>query len=110
KLRFVDMEVDVRSRAGFGLFGAAARLDIPYLKDELEEYAVIDLTPYAASARTGIEDAVAEFDKQDDGVNASATVTDVRLTGFEFDSATLRLIAEGEGTANIAITKLPDRK
>jgi len=106
KLQLSDIEIDVRSRAGFGLFGAAARAAIPYIQEELEKYAVIDLKPYAASARTGIEAAIADFDKQDDGVNAAATVTEVRLVGVEFDSTTLRVIAEASGTAKIAITEL----
>jgi hypothetical protein len=107
KLMLTDMEVDVRSRAGFGLFGAAARAALPYIQDELEKYAVIDLKPYAASARTGVEAAVAEFDKQDDGVNAGATITDLRLVDVEFDSTTLRVTAEVEGAAKIAVTELP---
>lgn len=110
KLRFTDMVVDVRSRAGFGLFGAAARLAIPYLREELEKYAALDLKPYVASARTGIEAAVAQFDKEDDGVNAGATVADLRLTDIDFDSTTLRVTAEIDGTAKIAITRLPSHK
>jgi hypothetical protein len=106
KLRLTDMVLDIRSGAAFGLFGAAARIAIPYIQEELEQYAVVDLKPYAASARTGIEAVVADFDKQDDGVNAGATVTDLRLDGVEFDSKTFRVIAEAEGTAKIAVTKL----
>lgn len=110
KLTFTDIVVDVRSRAVYGLVGAAARLAIPYIQDELKNYAVIDLKPYAASARTGVEAAVAAFDKEDDGLSASATMTDLRLTGVEFDATTLRVTAEGEGTAKFAITKLPGQK
>jgi hypothetical protein len=110
KLRFADMTVDVRSRAAWGLFGAAARLALPYIQEELESNAVIDLKPYVASARSGIEAAVAAFDKQDDGVNASASVTDLRLTDVAFDGTVVRLTVEGEGTAKMEIVKLPDRK
>jgi hypothetical protein len=106
KIRLTDMVLDVRSGSAFGLFGIAARIALPYIQEDLDQYAVIDLKPYAASARTGIEAVVADFDKQDDGVNASAVITDLRLAGVEFDSKTLRVIAEGEGTAQIAITKL----
>lgn len=110
KLRLTDIVVDVRSRAGFGLFSAVARAAIPYIQEELEKYAVIDLKPYAASARTGIEAVVAEFDKQDDGVGAGATVTNLDLVIVEFDSKTLRVIAEAAGTMKIAVTKLPPQK
>jgi Domain of unknown function (DUF4403) len=106
KLRLTNMVLDVKSNGVFGLFGVAARIAIPYLQEELQQYAVIDLKPYAASARTGIEAIVADFDKQDDGVNARATVTDLRLAVVEFDSKTLRVIAEADGTAKIAVTKL----
>jgi len=106
KIRLTDMVLDVRSGSAFGLFGIAARIALPYIQEDLDQYAVIDLKPYAASARTGIEAVVADFDKQDDGVNASAVITNLRLAGVEFDSKTLRVIAEGEGTAQIAITKL----
>ena len=106
KIRLTDMVLDVRSEAAFGLFGIAARIALPYIQEDLDQYAVIDLKPYAASARTGIEAVVADFDKQDDGVNAGAAVTDLRLSGLEFDSKTLRVIAEAEGTVKIAVTKM----
>ena len=106
KIRLTDMVLDVRSGAAFGLFGIAARIALPYIQEDLDQYAVIDLKPYAASARTGFEAAVADFDKQDDGMNAGAAVTDLRLSSVEFDSKTLRVIAEAEGTAKISVTKL----
>lgn len=106
KIRLTDMVLDVRSGAAFGLFGIAARIALPYIKEDLDQYAVIDLKPYAASTRAGIEAVVADFDKQDDGVNAGAVVSDLRLTGIEFDSKTLRVIAQAEGTAKIAIIDL----
>jgi hypothetical protein len=34
-------------------------------------------------------------------------VHDLRLTGIEFDSHTLRLIAEANGTAKVAVSDLP---
>jgi hypothetical protein len=107
KIRLTDMELDVQSNAAFGLLGAAARTAIPYFQESLEEYAVIDLKPYAASARTGIEAIIADFDKQDDGLSADAAVTGLRLVDIEFDSKTLRVIAEAEGRAKVAVSKLP---
>ena len=32
---------------------------------------------------------------------------DLRLTGIEFDSNTLRVIAEADGTAKVAVSELP---
>src|SRR5262249_16741002 len=43
KLRLTDMELDVRSRAAFGLLSVAARVAISYIQEVLEQYAVIDL-------------------------------------------------------------------
>lgn len=106
KIRLTDMVLDVRSGAAFGLFGIAARIALPYIQQDLDQYAVIDLKPYTASARTGIEAVVADFDKQDDGVNAGANVADLRLAGIEFDSQTLRVVAEAEGTVKITVVGL----
>ena len=107
KIRLTDMLLDVQSNAAFGLLGAAARTAIPYFQEALEEYAVIDLKPYAVSARTGIAAIIAGYDKQDDGLSTDAAVTELRLVGIEFDSKTLRVIAEAEGRGKIAVSKLP---
>jgi Domain of unknown function (DUF4403) len=110
KIRFTEMVLDIQSRTAFGLLGAAARAAIPYFQESLEQSAVIDLKPYAESARTGIDAVIAEFDKLDDGIDVKAAVADVGLVGVEFDSKTLRVIAEAEGAAKIAINKLPKQQ
>ncbi len=106
-LRFTDLELDVDSEAAFGLAGAAARAAIPYIKGTLAEKAVIDLKPFAATARKSIETALTDFKKPADGVAVEASVTGVRLAGIEFDAKTLRVIAEVDGTARALVTKLP---
>jgi hypothetical protein len=106
-LRLTDLLLDVESRAAFGFFGAAARAALPYFEESVRQNAVIDLKPYLASARTGIEAVIAEFDKQDDGISTAAAVTELRLAGIEFDSKTLRVVAEVEGNAKVAVSKLP---
>ena len=106
-LRLADIELDVQSEEAFGLLSAAARAAIPYVKDALAENARIDLKPFAANARKSIEAAIADFQKQADGVKAETAVTGVRLTGIEFDARTLRVIAEVDGTARAAVTRLP---
>ena len=108
-LRLTDIVLDVKSRAAFGLLGAAARASIPYFQESLNENAIIDLKPYAASARAGVEALIAEADKQDDGLSAEAAITGLRLVGIEFDSSTLRMLAEVEGTAKVALSKLPEQ-
>jgi Domain of unknown function (DUF4403) len=106
-LKLTDITLDVDSEAAFGLLGAAARAAIPYMKDALEENAVVDLKPFAASARTSIAAAIADFQKQEDGVRAEANVTGLRLMEIAYDSRTLRVVAEAEGGVKVTVTKLP---
>jgi hypothetical protein len=104
-LRLTDITLDVQSEAAFGLAGTAARAAIPYLQEALAEQAVIDLKPFAASARQSIEQAIAEFQSQTDAVKVEAAVTGIRLVGIAFDSKTLRVVAEADGLARAMVTK-----
>jgi hypothetical protein len=106
-LRLTDMTLDVDSETAFGLLGAAARAAIPYMKDSLEQAAAIDLKPFAESARKSIEAAIVDFQSQTEGVRADAVVTGLRMTEIAYDSKTLRVVAEAEGTVKVAVTKLP---
>jgi len=106
-LRLTELELDVQSQEAFGLLGAAARAAIPYLKDALAAHAQIDLKPFAANALKSVDAAVANFRNQQPGVAVDAAVTQLRLAGIEFDSKTLRIIGEAEGTVKIAISTLP---
>jgi hypothetical protein len=105
-LRLTDISLDVDSEAAFGLLSAAARAAIPYLKDTLADHAVIDLKPFAANARNSIEAAIADFRTVAAGVRADVNITDLRLLDIEFDAKTLRVIAEANGTANVAVSSL----
>jgi hypothetical protein len=105
-MQLTDISLDVRSEAAFGLLGTAARAAIPYLQSALAKNAVVDLKPFAASARQSIETALAEFRKPVDGVEVEAGVSGLRLVGVEFDSKTLRVIAEAQGTARAMVRKL----
>jgi hypothetical protein len=40
-------------------------------------------------------------------VQVDASVQDVRLSGIAFDSKTLRVIAEADGSARAAVSQLP---
>ena len=105
-MRLTDISLDVESEAAFGLLGTAARAAIPYLQKALADNAVVDLKPFAASARTSIEAAIKDFQAPVDGVEVEAAVTGLRLVGIEFDSATLRVTAEADGTARALVRKL----
>jgi hypothetical protein len=97
----------VESDAAFGLLNAAARAAAPYLQDALAENAKIDLKPFAADALAKINVALTDFQKDSSGVRVEAAVGDLRLTGINFDSNTLRVIAEAGGTAKVAVIELP---
>ena len=90
-----------------GLLGTAAQAAVPYLEKALAERATIDLKPFASDARNKIAAALADFQKNDDGVRVTADITTLRLADIAFDSKTLRVIAEANGSVNVALTTLP---
>lgn len=106
-LRLANIELAVESEAAFGLLGAAARAAMPHLQKALGEKATIDLKPFATNARKKIADAIADFQKNEDGVRVTADITSLRLADIAFDSKTLRVIAEAEGAINVFVTALP---
>jgi hypothetical protein len=106
-IRLTDLTLAVESEAAFGLLGAAARAGMPYLQRSIAKNAVIDLKPFAADALVKIGRALAEFQQNTNGVKVDAAVQDLRLTGIEFDSDTLRVIAEAAGNAKVAVSELP---
>jgi hypothetical protein len=109
QVRLADLSLDIQSEAALGLLGSAARTARPVIEAALAEYAVIDLRPYAANARKSIDTALADFRSRTDGVTVTATVADLRLTDIAFDADTLRVVAEADGSAAVAITSLPNR-
>jgi len=82
--------------------GAAA----PYVKNALAEKAFIDLKPFAADARKKIEAVLGDFQKHQAGVQLDAKINALRLTGIAFDAQTLRIIAEAEGSVDVAVSTL----
>jgi hypothetical protein len=101
-----DMEVDVSSQAAFGLLGKAADVVFPFVRNSLAEKAAIDLKPFAADAKKQIAAAVANFSRQQPGVRIDAAITDIRLADIRFDATTLRVIAEVNGAAKVAVSSL----
>jgi hypothetical protein len=106
-LRLTDIELAVESEAAFGLLGAAARAVMPHLQRALTEKATVDLKPFASNAQKKIADAIADFQKSEEGVRVDARIDSLRLADIAFDATTLRVIAEAEGTINVAVTALP---
>jgi hypothetical protein len=68
---------------------------------------VIDLKPFTADALKKVGTTLTDFQKNDNGVRVDAAVDQLRLTGIAFDSTTLRVIAEADGTARVSVTRLP---
>jgi hypothetical protein len=106
-MRLANIELAVESEAAFGLLGAAARTAMPHLQKALAEKATIDLKPFAINAQKKIATAIADFQKNEDGVRVAADITSLRLADIAFDSKTLRVIAVAEGAINVSITALP---
>jgi hypothetical protein len=106
-LRLTNIELAVESEAAFGLLGAAARAAMPHLQQALADKATIDLKPFATNAQKKIAAAIADFQKNEDGVRVAAEITSLRLADIAFDSKTLRVIAEAEGAINVYVTALP---
>jgi hypothetical protein len=86
--------------------GAAARAAMPQLQRVLAEKATIDLKPFTTHAQKQIAAAISDFQKNEDGVRVEAQITSLRLADIAFDSKTLRVIAESEGSINVYITAL----
>ena len=105
-MRLTDISLDVQSQAAFGLLGTAARAAIPYLQKALADNAVVDLKPFAANALKSIDASLGDFKAPVDGVEVEAAVSELRLTGIEFDSKTLRVIGEAQGTARALVRKI----
>ena len=105
-LRLTDIQLAVESEAAFGLLGAAARAAMPHLQKALADKATIDLKPFASNAQKKIAAVIADFQKNEDGIRVAAEITALRLADIAFDSKTLRVIAEAEGTINVAVSKL----
>ena len=101
-LRLTNIELAVESEAAFGLLGTAARAAMPYLQKALAEKATVDLKPFASNAQKKIAAAIADFQKNEDGVRVAAEITSLRLADIAFDSKTLRVIAEAEGTISVS--------
>jgi hypothetical protein len=105
-LRLTDIQLAVDSEAAFGLLGAAARAAMPQLQRVLAEKATIDLKPFTTNAQKKIAAAISDFQKNEDGVRVEAQINSLRLADIAFDSKTLRVIAESEGSINVYITAL----
>jgi hypothetical protein len=106
-LRLADIQLAVESEAAFGLLGAAARAVMPHLQKALAEKATIDLKPFAANAQKRIAAAIADFQKNDNGVRVTTEITNLQLADIAFDAKMLRVIAVAQGTTNVSVTTLP---
>jgi Domain of unknown function (DUF4403) len=106
-LRLTDLQLAVESDAAFGLLGAAARTVVPHLEKALIEKTVVDLKPFADNARDRIAAAVAQFRKNQSGIQIDTNVSSLTLTDIAFDAQTLRVIASAEGAMSVRVNTLP---
>ena len=106
-LRLADIQLAVESEAAFGLLGAAARAAVPHLQKALADKATIDLKPFAANAQKKIAAAIADLQKNEDGIRVEAQINSLQLADIAFDSKTLRVIAQAEGSINVYVSAVP---
>ncbi|THD73669.1 MAG: DUF4403 family protein [Bradyrhizobium sp.] len=106
-LGLANVELAVESEDAFGLLGTAARAAMPYLQKALAEKAAVDLKPFASNVQRRIATAIADLQKNEDGVRVAAEISRLRLADIAFDSKTLRVIAEAEGAISVSLTALP---
>ena len=105
-LRLTDVQLAVESEAALGLLGAAAREAMPRLQQALADKAVVDLKPFATNAQKKVAAAISDFQKNEDGVRIAAEITSLQLAYIAFDSKTLRVVAQAQGTLNVFVTAL----
>ena len=89
------------------IYRAAARAAIPHLQQALADRMVVDLKPFASNAQRKIAAAIADLQKNEEGIRVDADVTSIRLASIAFDSKTLRVVVETDGTIKAAVTALP---
>ena len=106
-LRLSDLQLAVESDAAFGLLGAAARAAVPHLQRALLERSVVDLKPFSDNVREKIAAAIAEMQKNENGIRVDTDVNNLTLTDIAFDANVLRVIASAEGTMTVRVNALP---
>ncbi|MGJ5206820.1 DUF4403 family protein [Bradyrhizobium sp. HKCCYLR20261] len=106
-LRLADLQLAVESDAAFGLLGAAARAAVPHLQRALLERSVVDLKPFSDNVREKIAAAIAELQKNENGIRVDTDINNLALTDIAFDSNVLRVIATAEGTLAVRVNSLP---
>ncbi len=105
-LRLGDVELDVESKAAFGLLGKAAEAGLPLLQDILSRQTVIDLKPFVADAKTHIAAAVTDFSRQEPGVRVDAVIDDVRLVSIAFDFNNAARHGRSQGSVQVRVSSL----
>jgi hypothetical protein len=106
-LRLTDVELAVESEAAFGLLGTAARAAMPHLQRALADRLVVDLKSFAGNVQKKLAAAIADLQKNADGIRVTAEISSIRLADIAFDSKTLRVIVEAEGAINVFVSTLP---
>ena len=77
------------------------------LQRALADRATVDLKPFATNAQKKLAAAIADLQKNENGVRVAADIGDLRLADVAFDSRTLRVIAEAQGAIKVYVTALP---
>jgi Domain of unknown function (DUF4403) len=106
-LRLTNVEMGVESEAAFGLLGAAARAVMPHLQKTLADKTTVDLKPFLGDAQKMIGSAISDLQKNESSVRVVTDIKNLTLADIAYDSKTLRLIAEVDGTISVTVASLP---
>ena len=79
-----------------------------HLQRAIYERTSFDLKPFAVNAQSKLAEAIADIQKNGDGIRVKADITSVRLTDITFDSRTLRVIAEAAGGISVYVNRLTE--
>jgi outer membrane usher protein FimD/PapC len=90
------------------LLGAATRAAVPHLQRALLQKMTVDLKPFASNAQKKIAEAIADLQKNEDGVRVQADINSLRLADIAYDAKTLRVTAEAQGSISATISKVPE--
>jgi len=101
-LRLTDIQLSGDSEALERLSPVAARMVTSYLQQTLAEHAVLDLKPFAASAKDSITKAIATYRKNDQDLRVDAAIDSLVLSDIAFDAKIMRVTVEAG--ANLAVT------
>ncbi|MCL2715408.1 MAG: DUF4403 family protein [Alphaproteobacteria bacterium] len=101
-LRLTDIQLTGEPDALERLSPVAAQMVTTYLQQTLAQQAVLDLKPFAASAKESITHTIATYRRNDGDLRVDASIDSLVLSDIAFDDKILRVTVDAG--ANLAVT------